>query len=222
MKKDFSIRPIEKKTAKFLLERHHYLSNISKGFKSGWNYGLFKYDPIPGYNIPLLEEKFSGVCIFTGLPVPELMSGMLGMERTENQDGILELSRLCVDPSVQDEEHNITSWFVSRAIKELRKTVNVRAILSYADTDFHKGTIYRACNFAYYGMTDPKSDFWIKQEDGSFVKHSRGKMKGLEGEWRPRSRKHRFLMVFDKDLRVKWNKEDYSKYTKNSVDASTD
>ena len=73
----------------------------------------------------------------------------------------------------------------------------VRAVLSYADADYHEGTIYKASNFEYYGLSDPKKDFWIKQNDGSFVKHSRGKMSGLNGEWRDRSRKHRFLMIAD-------------------------
>jgi hypothetical protein len=49
------------------------------------------------------------------------------------------------------------------------------------------GTIYRACNFSYFGLTDKKSDFWIKQPDDSFIKHSRGSTKGVEGEWRERS-----------------------------------
>ena len=206
MKQDFSIRPIEKKTAKTLLEKHHYLSGISKGFRSGFNYGLFKYNRDNTYNIPLLEEEFVGACIFTGLPVPELVSGMFGLPR-ECQRGFFELSRLCVAPSVQETEHNITSWFVSRAIRELRKDTEVRAILSYADTDHHKGTIYRACNFDYYGLTDQKSDFWVKREDGSYIKHSRGKVKGVDGEWRPRSRKHRFVMIFDKTLKMKWEKQ---------------
>ena len=147
-----------------------------------------------------------GACIFTGLPVPELVCGMFGLSR-ENQRGFFELSRLCVAPSVQETEHNITSWFVSRAIRELRKDTEVRAIISYADTDHHRGTIYRACNFDYYGLTDQKSDFWIKQEDGSYIKHSRGKVKGVDGEWRPRSRKHRFVMIFDKTLKMKWEKQ---------------
>ena len=97
---------------------------------------------------------------------------------------------------------------MSRTIKALRKETNVRAILAYADSDFHNGTIYRACNFTYYGLTKPKKDFWIAQADGSFIKHSRGKTKGVAGEWRPRSRKHRYLMVFDKTLNIRWKAEE--------------
>ena len=73
-------------------------------------------------------------------------------------------------------------------------------ILSYADSNFHSGTIYRGCNFTYFGLTEPKKDFYYA--DGT--KHSRGSVKGVEGEWRDRSHKHRFMIVYDKSLTVKW------------------
>jgi hypothetical protein len=149
---------------------------------------------------PLNIGGIQGVCIFTGLPVPELAKSAFGLSRTE-QDGLFELSRLCIHPDVQKEEHNITSWFVSRAIKKLRKDTKVRAIISYADSEFHNGIIYRACNFKYCGLTDPKKDFYFK--DGT--KHSRGKVKGMEGEWKERSQKHRYVMIFDKSLELKWD-----------------
>ena len=127
-----------------------------------------------------------------------------GLER-DQQDGLFELSRLCVDPEIQKEEYNITSWFVSRCIKRFRKDTSVRAILSYADSAHHSGIIYRACNFKYYGLSTPKKDFYFA--DGT--KHSRGSVKGVDGEWKDRTRKHRYLMVFDKKLEVLWNEESY-------------
>ena len=63
-----------------------------------------------------------------GLPVPEIAKGAFGLERNQ-QDGLFELSRLCVDPNLQKEEYNITSWFVSRCIRRFRKDANVRAII---------------------------------------------------------------------------------------------
>ena len=194
MKEDFRIKRISKDEASQLLLKYHYLKDISKGFKSGFNYGCFE------------KDELIGVIIFTGFPVPELAKGMLGLERND-QEGLFELSRLVMTPDVQKREHNITSWFVSRAIRQLRKDTHVRVILSYADADFHSGTIYKACNFQYYGLTATRPDFWIKQPDGTFIKHSRGKTLGVDGEWRPRSRKHRYLLVFDKSLEVKWKKE---------------
>ena len=196
MKGDFYIDRVYKEDVKDLLYTHHYLKDESKDFKSGFNYGLFKHTD---WECPLRIGGCIGVCIFTGLPVPEIAVGAFGLER-DQQDGLFELSRLCIDPQVQEEEYNITSWFVSRCIKRFRKDVNVRAILSYADSNIHSGTIYRACNFTYFGLTDPKKDFYYA--DGT--KHSRGSIKGVEGEWRDRSRKHRFMIVYDKSLTVKW------------------
>ena len=198
MKSDFYIDRISKKDAEELLLTYHYLKDYSKGYKSGYNYGLFRKNDFSPLNIggPV------GVCIFTGLPVPEVAQGAFGLARNE-QEGLFELSRLCIHPDTQQSEYNITSWFVSRAIKQLRKDTEVKAIISYADSDFHTGTIYRACNFKYCGLTDAKKDFYFA--DGT--KHSRGKMKGAAGEWRERSRKHRYVMMFDKKLKLLWTDE---------------
>jgi hypothetical protein len=195
VKSDYTIDRVSKGESAELLLRFHYLKDISKGFKSGYNYGLYKNNEFSPLNIGGLL----GVCIFTGLPVPEIAKGAFGLQRNEQQ-GLFELSRLCIHPDTQSVEHNITSWFVSRAIRQLRKDTEVKAIISYADSDFHNGTIYRACNFKYCGLTDPKKDFYFA--DGT--KHSRGKIKGAEGEWKERSRKHRYVMMFDKNLKLLW------------------
>jgi len=197
MKSEFYIDKVSKKEAEELLLQYHYLKDISKSFKSGYNYGLFLKNDF----CPLKIGGLLGVCIFTGLPVPEIAKGAFGLERNE-QEGLYELSRLCIHPDIQSVEHNITSWFVSRSIRQFRKDTEVKAIISYADSDLHSGTIYRACNFEYAGLTDAKKDFYFA--DGT--KHSRGKVKGLEGEWKERSRKHRYVMVFDKSLKLLWKK----------------
>ena len=198
MKSDYHIDRVNKSDAADLLLRFHYLKDISKTFKSGYNYGLYKNNEFCPLNIGGIQ----GVCIFTGLPVPEIAKGAFGLERNE-QEGLFELSRLCIHPDTQQEEYNITSWFVSRAIKRLRKETKVRAIISYADSEHHGGTIYRACNFRYCGLSDPKKDFYFS--DGT--KHSRGKIGDAEGEWRDRSRKHRYVMVFDKSLELLWSEQ---------------
>lgn len=190
------ISKITKAQAEPLLKQHHYLSKISRGFKSKINFGLF------------LDGRIVGVCVFTGFPVPELVVGMFGLPRTE-QSGFFELSRLCLDPILQKQK-NIASWFVGFCIRQLRRERNVRAILSYADSEFHSGVVYKALGFGYYGLSEPKNDFFLKLPDGSFQKCSRGgSIKNHSGEWRPRSRKHRFLLVFDKSLRLRWAKVEY-------------
>lgn len=198
MKSEFYVDKITKKQADELLLKYHYLKDISKGYKSGKNFGLYKKNDFSPLNIGGIQ----GVCIFTGLPVPEIAKGAFGLERHEQQ-GLFELSRLCIHPNTQEREYNITSWFVSKAIKNLRRETEVKAIISYADSDHHSGTIYRACNFKYCGLSDAKKDFYYA--DGT--KHSRGKIKGADGEWRDRSRKHRYVMVFDKKLKLLWDSD---------------
>ena len=200
MKSDFYIDRVCKEEIKNLLYTHHYLKDESKDFKSGFNYGLFKST----FECPLNIGGCLGTCVFTGLPVPEIAVGAFGLQRNQQQ-GIYELSRLCIHPDIQKEEYNITSWFLSRCIRRFRKDATVRAILSYADANHHTGVIYRACNFQYYGLTDPKKDFYYA--DGT--KHSRGSIRGADGEWRDRSRKHRYLMVFEKGLNPLWKQEKY-------------
>ena len=202
MKSQFYIDKVGKDDIKDLLYTHHYLKDESKDFKSGHNYGLFKY---PDWECPLRIGRCLGACIFSNLPVPEIAVGAFGLQRNE-QEGLFELSRLCIDPEVQKEEYNITSWFVSRSIRQLRKDTKVKAILSYADSNRHTGTIYRACNFKYYGLTDRKKDFYYS--DGT--KHSRGRTKGQEGEWKDRTQKHRYLMIFDKKLHDNFSWKEHS------------
>lgn len=202
MKDEYFIDKVKKCEVKELLNTFHYLKDESKDFKiSPYSYGLYRNSVTDVLHI----GGCLGVCIFTGLPVPEIAVGAFGLER-DQQEGLYELSRLCIHPDLQREEYNITSWFVSRCIKKFRKDTKVKAILSYADSAHHTGIIYRATNFKYYSLSDSKKDFWIKQPDGSYIKHSRGSTKELEGEWRERTRKHRYMLIFDKELekRLKW------------------
>jgi hypothetical protein len=200
VKDEYFIDKVSKEEIKNLLYTYHYLKDESKDFKSGFNYALYR----KSFTDVLRIGSPIAACVFTSFPVPELAVGAFGLQRNE-QEGLYELSRLCVHPDVQKEEYNITSWFVSRCIKRFRKDANVRCILRYADANHHTGVIYRATNFRYFGLSSPKKDFYYA--DGT--KHSRGSIKGAEGEWRVRSRKHRYLMVFDKDLKKKltWKEE---------------
>jgi len=203
-KSKYSFMQVSKHLLEELMRKHHYLSKVSASFKSGFNVGLVH------------KGEIVGGCIFTGFPVPELSQSCFGMER-DDQDGLWELSRFVLEPSHQKKEHNLATWFMARAIKLLKTTKPVRAILSYADNDHHSGVIYSASNFSYYGLSEKKKDFFIEsQQDDLFsgtqmIKHSRGSMKELNGEWRDRSQKHRFLLVFDKKLQCKWKPEIWSK-----------
>ena len=197
-KETLSVELLSKGECATLLNKYHYLTGISKGFKSGINFGL------------IYDGDVVGVCIFTGLPVPELAKSMFGLGR-DQQQGLFELSRFCMLPDYQIQGGNFSSFFLSRCLKVMRRDFKARAILSYADSKYHVGTLYQACNFGYYGMTAPKKDFWILNADGSYTKQSRGKTKGVVGEWRHRTQKHRYAIVYDKKLNLLWEGKDFPK-----------
>lgn len=199
-KTDYFVDSCTKHEAAAILGPHHYLSGISKGFRTKHNFGLFKDEGFLSQGKGML-----GTCIFTGLPVPELAVGAFGLAR-DDQDGLFELSRLCIVPEMQGEnaEKNMTSWFVAQSIKQLRAKTNVRAIISYADQSFHAGTIYAATNFTYCGLSAEKFDY--VDETGRPV--SRGSSK--HGT-KPRTRKHRFVMIFDKEIELKWGKQKWQR-----------
>ena len=60
-------------------------------------------------------------------------------------------------------------------------------------------------------MTSPKKDFFILQNDGSYKKLQRGKCRHLNGEWRYKSQKHRYLIIYDKTLKTIWQEQPYPK-----------
>lgn len=192
----FSIEHINRKTCEGFLATRHYLSQQGRSFRSGRNFGLF------------LGGKLIGVAIFHGVSAGETIKGAFGLEKTE-QSGFYELGRLALD--ADNNHHNLASWFLAQSIKLLRKETTVRALITYADSSLHYGGIYQALNFKYYGLTKKKKDFFAKQEDGSYKLQTRGKTVDVEGEWRPRTQKHRYMIVYDKSLSVKWVEQPYPK-----------
>lgn len=195
----YEIHHISHQLTDDFLKRHHYLAQQGNGFLAREQYGLFSKD-----------NQFVGVIVFAGLSVVETIIGAFdGFDRHSSQEGFWELTRLSMDDEIK--EPNLTSWFVSHAIKLLRSERYVRAIISYADSKYHHGYIYQATNFKYYGLAPQKSDFFKKLPGGGTAQVWRGSVKGLEGEWIPRSRKHRYMLLYDKTLKVKWQEEPYPK-----------
>ena len=172
-----------------LVTKYHYLGE--KPFRSGVAFVL-EYNGL-----------IQGGLVWHCISAPETMVGAFGLDR-DNQVGFFELGRLVVSPKLNHK--NITGFFLAHSIKILRKKANVRALLTYADSTKHTGTVYQACNFKYYGLTNKKNDFYV---DGKI--QERGATKGIDGEWKPRPQKHRYLLVFDKTLKVLWKQERYPK-----------
>lgn len=137
------IKRIETKDARIFLGQHHYLPAISK---YGTHYGAFVGDRL------VAVSTFSGV-------VRKQIATRLGLSTKE----VLELSRFCIHPAYQ--KKNFASWFLSRAVKRIRRDKPLlNALVSFADqTMGHTGTIYAASGWLLDGETNPS--YHYERED---------------------------------------------------------
>jgi GNAT superfamily N-acetyltransferase len=197
-----SVIEITKKIARNLIIKFHYLGTKSFRFEVG--YGL------------RLKDDFIGAIVFHGPSAPETVVGAFGLDRKQ-QNGIWEIGRLVLDPNYNGK--NYGSYFISKAIKMLRKKRFVRAIITYAESNRHYGAVYQASNFKFCGLTAKKKDFFpnaeMQQQKNLFFFddkiQERGKTKNREGIWIDRPQKYRYVMLFDKTLQLKWNQIPYVK-----------
>jgi len=198
----FRIKRIDKAEAYSFIKEYHYLADAK--FFSKFAYGLF-----------FLEDngEFGELIGVTTFSNPQGAVTMKGWFSLTNQDqSVLELSRLCVIPELNGT--NATSFLLGNSIKLLKKE-DIRAVITLADNSRHSGSIYQVCNFTYFGLSNKKSDFFLYVGDGSFKKNFRGKTNEAPGVWLPRTQKHRYAYIIDKTLLCNYNeqplpkKEDY-------------
>ena len=134
-KSELILAPIDKKQAAQVYT-HHYIGSIRGSSHCGLFYG----------------SLLIGACSFGPFQRNE--------QTLRYGKDALELTRFCLDPQYQTK--NVSSWFLSRCLKAVGKT-----IVTYADTTFgHDGAIYKACNFKFshevepdYSYIDPEG--WI-------------------------------------------------------------
>jgi hypothetical protein len=189
-KKDYTIKQINKKVAYDFIRKHHYLGDAK--FFSKFAYGLFLKE----------TDDMLGVTTFSN---PQGAVTMKGWFSLTNQDQtVLELSRLCVIPKLNNT--NATSFLLGTSVRLLRKE-GIRAVITLADNSRHSGSIYQVCNFTYYGLSNKKSDFFLYKGDGTFKKNYRGKTNEMPGVWLPRTQKHRYAYILDKTLLCNYNEQ---------------
>lgn len=92
-----------------------------------------------------------------------------------NQNDLIELRRLCC---IDETPRNTESYFIGKTLRWLRKNTELKKVVSYADTmQNHSGTIYKASNFEYIGLT-PKGKVIIFNGKQYHDKTIRTKYKG--------------------------------------------
>ena len=176
----FRMMEVNKVTAYHFVARYHYLG-VAKFF-SVYNYGLFTKD-----------YELVGVATFSNPQGTNTLKGWFGLDC--NDKSVLELSRLCMLPALNGT--NATSYLLSNSMKSLYKQHGIKAVITLADSSRHVGSIYQVCNFTYYGLSEPKNDFWSEGKKNV----RRDTIVDIDGVWVPRPRKHRYAYIMDKSLK---------------------
>lgn len=132
-RKIYRVSVCERHEIKDFVEQNHY-SKTMNGVNSTICFKL------------TFQDEIIGAAVF----------GRLGMANNwkkfaSNPEAVLELRRLCC---VDDTVRNAESYFIGKMLKYLKKHTNYEIVVSYADeNENHKGTIYKASNFKYLGLS---------------------------------------------------------------------
>lgn len=153
---EYVFKPIQSKLGKEFIRKYHYSKSCHNGPSPC--YGLYvKDDRVP-------NDALIGVLCFATPCSENVRSSVFG---EWYKDHVTELHRLVVKDSYcgRATPKNTESWFISRCLKQLKKDKpQIWAVLSFADsTEGHVGTIYKATNAKFCGMTT-KATFYLDRE----------------------------------------------------------
>lgn len=114
--------------------------------------------PSPCYGLFDGQEMIG--CIAFANPIGESVRESIFGKGYKNH--VTELHRLFVKDVTPK---NTESWFISRALKSLKKDKpHIWAVISFADsTEGHRGTVYQATNAWFCGMTSKKT-FYLDRD----------------------------------------------------------
>lgn len=135
LKNILQVRPVLRSEVRHFIETHHYSKSIN-GVTSDICFGLF------------WENRLVGAMLFGKL-------GMAGCWKkyADSADKVIELRRLCC---IDDTPPFSESFFIGAALRWLKANTQYAVVVSYADPNHgHQGTIYKASNFTYLGITSP-------------------------------------------------------------------
>jgi len=129
------VRPVPRVAVERFIEANHYSGSIN-GVNSTYCFALL--DP---------DNALKGAALFGEMATTSWRA------YGERESDVLELRRLCC---VDDTPKNAESFLIGGCIRWLRRNTEVKILVSYADPNYgHEGTIYRATNWRYEGLTPP-------------------------------------------------------------------
>ena len=137
----YTIRPIDYKSAMAIICKNHYLHRRAP---CSFAFGLFDMERIIGV-----------ICYGTPSSAP-LRSGICGHAEKNN---VIELTRLWIDDC---SEKNAESFLIGNTLR----LVNKEIIVSYAEIQAgHVGTVYQATNWIYTGLSAKRTNWTIEGVD---------------------------------------------------------
>ncbi len=143
--KSFIVDQVSFKTIRNFVEKWHYSKTVN-GLHCTLYFGLF------------VDGNLIGAMMYGKLAMPGVYK-----KYVEYEDELIELRRLCC---IDATPKNTESYFVGKTIKWIKKNTKIKKIISYADPHYgHQGTIYKASNFKYLGITSPGR--YIIDKDGN-------------------------------------------------------
>ena len=147
--RNLNVIPLPRRLAKRVIEKEHYLHSMPGG--TDLCFGV------------LTDGRLQGALTFGAGPANayRLVDGA-------DPDDCLTLTRFLLG---DDLPHNSASRVIGETIRILRRSTDVKFIVTYADPAYgHTGTIYQALNWLYTGLSEPTPRFDLG--DG-IVRHSR-------------------------------------------------
>lgn len=142
--KDWIVRPVDISTARHLIENYHYAASATK--TRVYTHGLFRKG----------EEFFDANVLGIAWWLPPTKNAAMKTYPEGDWRKVLSLTRLVISPNVPK---NACSFMLSRSIK-LIDASKWECLVTYADTwQGHEGTIYKATNWEYMGLTTASSVF---------------------------------------------------------------
>jgi hypothetical protein len=147
-KSKVSLRPIDKRIARDMIEKNHYSGRLSS---CRYPLGVF-YEEDSQHQFFDKNEKLIGVACY-GFPVGRRVVGSIFSEEVIQNKNILELTRLFIHDGYGK---NIESLAISLSFKWMKEFAqNIKVLISYADPEqSHDGAIYQATNWIYQGCGD--------------------------------------------------------------------
>lgn len=179
---EWEVRPVDIWTARRLVERYHYAKGASN--TATFLHGLF----LAG---SFWNEDCQGVAWW----IPPTRSAAEASYHARWQ-GVLALSRLAIVPGVPK---NACTFLLARSVRMIPKS-DWPCLVTYADQwRGHEGTIYRAANWEYCGLTGAEATYvrngvmTARKAGGRTRTHA--EMLALGCDYVGRHAKHKFRLV---------------------------